>query len=89
MASDKKVSVKVVVNTEDVVVEAHTEQPLHVVAGHALKNSQSSARPLSDFDLKDANGVILDQNKKGSDIGLAEGSVLYLTLKAGITGSAD
>lgn len=88
MPNDKKLQLKIVVNTEDVHVDANEEQPLHAVAQHALNSSQSKGRPLSDFDLKDASGTILDQSKKVADYQIQNNSVLYLTLKTGVTGTA-
>ena len=85
MASDKKVSVVVVVNTEDVTLEANVNEPVRVVAEKALKMSESGDHKLSDFELKDANGRTLDPNEKLS-VALAAGAKLFLTLPVGVTG---
>jgi hypothetical protein len=84
--ADNKISIVVVVNTEDVSVSANVNQPLHVVAEHALKDSESKDRPLTDFDLKDSSGTKLDLAMKVGDAGVQDGAKLYLALRAGVTG---
>jgi hypothetical protein len=84
--ADNKISIVVVVNTEDVSVSANVNQPLHAVAQQALKQSESKDRQLSDFDLKDANGNKLDLDAKVGDAGVRDGAKLYLSLRAGVTG---
>jgi hypothetical protein len=84
--ADNKISIVVVVNTEDVSVEANVNQPLRVVAQKALKDSESKDRPLSDLDLKDANGTKLDLDAKVGEAGVRDGAKLYLSLRVGVTG---
>lgn len=84
--SGNKISLIVVVNTEDISVDANLNAPLHAVAQHALKQSDSKDRPLSDFDLKDSSGNPLDLSKKVEDFGFSPGTKLFLALKVGIQG---
>jgi hypothetical protein len=84
--ADNKISIVVVVNTEDVSVSVNVNQPLHVVAELALKDSESKDRPLTDFDLKDSSGTKLDLNTKVGDADIQDGAKLYLALRAGVTG---
>jgi hypothetical protein len=82
----EKISLIVVVNTEDVEVEANVNAPLHTVAQHALNKSDSKDRGLDDFDFKDGSGNLLDLSKKVEDFHFAAGTKLFLSLKAGILG---
>jgi DUF4097 and DUF4098 domain-containing protein YvlB len=84
--SGNKIPLVVVVNTEDVSVDANVNAPLQTVAQHALKNSESKDRPLSDFDFKDANGNPLDLSRKVGDFNFAAHAKLFLSLKVGIQG---
>lgn len=84
--ADNKISLIVVVNTEDVGVDANLNAPLHTVAQHALNRSESKDRPLADFDFKDGSGTPLDLSRKVGDLNLAPGSKLFLSLKVGIQG---
>jgi hypothetical protein len=84
--SANKMPLVVVVNTEDVPVEANVNAPLQTVAQHALNGSESKDRQLSDFDFKDASGTPLDLAKKVGDYGFTPGTKLFLSLKVGIQG---
>lgn len=85
MSADK-IPLVVVVNTEDVTVEANVNAPLQTVAQHALNGSESKDRELSDFDFKEASGKLLDLAKKVGDYAFAPGMKLFLSLKVGIQG---
>jgi hypothetical protein len=85
--ADNKIRLLVVVNTEDVTVEANLHAPLQTVAQHALNNSESKDRPLSDFDFKSSTGTPLDLAKKVEEYHFASGTKLFLSLKVGIQGS--
>lgn len=85
--ANPNISVTVVVNTENVLLDnVNLNAPLQSVAQRALEKSESKDRPLSDFDLKDGNGVILDLSKKVGEAGITDGTTLFLTLKVGVTG---
>lgn len=84
--AENKVSLVVVVNTEDVPLEGNVNAPLQVVAQHALNQSGSRDRQLADFDLKDGNGTVLDLSRKLGDYGFAAGTKLFLSLRVGVQG---
>ena len=86
--ADNKISLIVVVNTEDVTVEANLHAPLQTVAQHALEKSGSKDRALSDFDFKAPNGSILDLGKKVEDYHFAAGTKLFLSLRVGVQGAS-
>lgn len=84
--SGNKIALVVVVNTEDISVDANVNAPLQTVAQHALNQSDSKDRPLSDFDLKDGGGHPLDLSKKVGDFGFTPGMKLFLSLRVGVQG---
>lgn len=87
--SDSKnhVSLTVVVGGVPTTVEANLNAPLHTVAQHALNQSASTGRPLSDWELKDAAGNPLDLSRKVGDLQLAPGAELFLSLAVGVNGA--
>lgn len=76
----------IVVNGAETMVEANLNAPLHTVAQHALHDSGNQGRPLSDWELKNEAGQLLDLNRKVRDFGFGPGTVLYLTLLVGVNG---
>jgi hypothetical protein len=86
MASKNRVNLVVVVNTEDVAIDANVHWKLRQVAEQALNSSESKDRELSDFDLKDARGTTLDLNQIVENLQLSDGAKLFLSLKVGVQG---
>ena len=86
--AENKIRLIVVVNTEDVAVDANIHAPLQTVAQHALNNSESKDRPLSDIDFKSPTGTPLDLGKKVEEYQFVSGTKLFLSLKVGIQGGS-
>lgn len=86
MPSSNKIAIKVVVNGTETLVQANLNEPLHVTAQHALNETHNSGRPLSEWELKDANGRVLDLNQKVSSFQFAEDTTLYLQPTVGVNG---
>jgi hypothetical protein len=87
MTSKHSLPITVVVNGVEATIDANANAPLRVVAERALAETQNTGRPLSDWEFKDAAGVILDITRKVGDFGFAAGAVLYLTLAVGVNGA--
>lgn len=85
--SENKIQLIVVVNTEDVPVDANVNAPLQTVAQHALNKSESKDRPLEDFEFKGPDGVPLDLSRKVGDFHFTPGTKLFLSLRVGIQGA--
>lgn len=85
--SKNLLSLVVVVGGVPTPVQANVNAPLHTVAQHALNQSGSNGRPLSDWELKDAAGTPLDLSRKVGDLRLAAGSELFLSLAVGVNGA--
>jgi hypothetical protein len=87
MASPHKTQLLVVVNGVETLVEANESAPLKTVAQHALSASGNNGRPLSDWELKDEQGRLLDLDRKVGSFGFAPNALLYLTLTVGVNGT--
>jgi hypothetical protein len=86
---EQKLDLVFVVNGEDVPISANVHAPLAVAAEHALKESQNlGSRSLDQWEVRDAKGVLLEMNRKVGELGLQNGSRLFLSLRAGAGGSA-
>jgi hypothetical protein len=85
--SSHKVQIVVIVNGVEAVIDANLNAPLHTVAEHALKDTGHEGRPLSDWELKDAQGNPLDLGRKVGDFHFPPGVTLYLTLTVGVNGA--
>ena len=86
MSKPTKLSVSVIVNGQPVEVDVNLNAPLKVVAEHALNQSGNSGQPLENWEMRDAEGQILDLSRKAEDYGLTQGTKLFLNLKAGVGG---
>lgn len=85
--SENKVSLRIVVAGQEVDIVANVNAPLKTVAQHALKETDNTGRELSDWEIKDENGKLLDITRKVGDFNFASGTLLYLTLAVGINGA--
>ena len=81
-----QIDLKVVVNGQPVVVKANVEAPVNTLIEHALTQSGNSGQPITNWELRDASGQVLDPNRKIEDYNLQSGATLFLNLKAGIGG---
>jgi len=83
---DKKITLIIIVGGTSTTITAPAKQQLHVIAQKALDDTNNTARPLSDWDLKTRSGDILDLSHTIESYGFADGTQLFLSLKAGIGG---
>ncbi|WP_423141111.1 DUF2604 domain-containing protein [Parablastomonas sp. CN1-191] len=82
-----KVDLDVVVGGgESVSIKAKLDDTLHDVAVEALKKSQNKGQPIENWDLRDEPGAVLDLARTVGSYGFASGTLLSLTLKAGVAG---
>jgi hypothetical protein len=78
--------VTVVVNGAPVQVRTNENAALESLIAQALELSHNNGQPPPRWDLKDAAGNVLDPQRKLRDLGLPAGSMLFLSLKAGVGG---
>jgi hypothetical protein len=86
MSSHNKVTLVLVVNGVEAVVDANVHAPLRTVAERALAETGNMGRPLGDWELKDERGRPLPLDRKVGEFGFGERTVLYLTLTVGVNG---
>lgn len=84
---DKDVQLIFVINGEDVPVSAKLNQPLAEARNHALTTSNNTGRPLDEWEIRDANGVILPSERKVEEFQFVDGTRLFCTLQIGAGGS--
>jgi hypothetical protein len=84
--SANKVSLEVVVNGSPTPIEANVNQPLHAIKGKALSQTGNSGQPPENWEFRDAPGALIDESKKVGELGLTDGSRVFLNLKAGVGG---
>ena len=86
MSDPKKISITVVVNGQPTVVDAIEDAPLGSIIPDALRQTGNSGQPPENWELRDADGNLLDLHKKIGDFPLSEKTRLFLNLKAGVGG---
>jgi hypothetical protein len=80
--------VEVIVNGKPTVVEYVPHEQGRVLVEKALKQTQNSARPPEDWELRNEKGAKLEQGLRISEYHLKPHDKLFLNLKAGGGGSA-
>ena len=87
MATPKKLEITVVVNGQPTVISAIEDEPLGMIIPDALRQTGNSGQPPENWELRDADGNLLDLDKKIGDYGFPEKARLFLNLKAGVGGN--
>ena len=86
MATPKKISITVVVNGKPTVVDTPEDVPLRAIIPDALSQTDNSGQPPENWELRDADGNLLDLDKKIEDYPFTDKTRLFLNLKAGVGG---
>lgn len=86
MASDNKIELVVIVNGAPVTVEANLNAPLRTVISKALEESGNAGQPPENWELRDAEGALLDLGRKIKDFDFEPDVRVFLNLKAGVGG---
>ena len=86
MTTPKKISITVVVNGQPTVVDAVENDPLGAIIPDALRQTAQLGQPPENWEIRDADGNLLDLNKKIGDYGFPPKVRLFLNLKAGVGG---
>ena len=60
MSNSKKISITVVVNGQPTVVDAIEDSPLGKIIPDALRQTENSGQPAANWELRDADGNLLD-----------------------------
>ena len=86
MPDPKKISITVVVSGQPTVVDVIADAPLGTIIPDALHQTENSGQPPENWELRDADGNLLDLNKKIEDYGFPPKVRLFLNQKAGVGG---
>ena len=86
MSTRKKISITVVVNGQPTVVDVVEDAALGTIIPDALHQTENSGQPPENWELRDADGNLLDLNKRIGDYGFPPKVRLFLNLKAGVGG---
>lgn len=88
MSHDKNhITLVFVINGENFSVGTNLEAPLINAIEKALRESGNvGRRDLNEWEVRDANGVLLNTSKKVEDLGLRDGTRLFLSLRVGAGG---
>ena len=67
-------------------VDANGDVPVGTIIPDALRQTENSGQPPENWELRDADGNLLDLDKKIEDYGFSDKVRLFLNLKAGVGG---
>lgn len=91
MAPDDKNKNKIdlifIINGANFPLEANLNAPLGAAVEQALSGSGNTSRPASEWQVRDANGVLLEIQRKLNDFGFNDGTRLFLSLAVGAGGN--
>lgn len=85
--SKNKIQITFIVNGVDVPVEANVNSPLAAARNKALELSNNTGRPMDEWEVHNEAGQPLDAAAKIEELGLADGTRLFLNLKVGAGGT--
>lgn len=92
MAHDDKnknlVELIFIINGLNVTLQANVNAPLAEAVAKALADSGNTGRPPSEWQVRDANGVLLDTQRKLKDFNFTDGTRLFLSLGVGAGGNS-
>lgn len=86
MTTPKKISLTVVVNGQPTVLDALEDAPLGTIIPDALRQTENTGQPPDRWELRDADGNLLDLAKTIGEYGFPAEFRLFLNLKAGVGG---
>lgn len=81
------ITLRVVVNGTETELKVHAETLLTQVRTEALQKSGNVGRPDDDWEFKDEGGNLLDLSQTVAGVGLHDGDLVWLSLKAGVAGA--
>jgi Protein of Unknown function (DUF2604) len=82
-----KIEIVVVVNGQQAPVTANHNAPLRTIVEKALHDTGNTGQGPENWELRDANGTLLDLGAKVGSFDFPPGVRLFLNLKAGIGGA--
>ena len=86
VANEHKIQLVFIINGADFPLEVNLNQTLGSAVAHALAESGNTSRPPSEWQVRDANGVLLETQRHIKDFGFTNGTRLFLGLAVGAGG---
>lgn len=83
---ENKIRITVVVNGQPTVVDADVNSPLNTIIPRALEQTGNTGQPPENWELRDAQGTLLDTRQKIASFHFPPDVHLFLNLKAGVGG---
>jgi flagellar biosynthesis GTPase FlhF len=78
-----------IINGAEFPLETNINSSLKEAVARALSESGNTGRPPSEWQVRDANGVLLEVERKIKDLGFSNGTRLFLTLAVGAGGCGN
>ncbi len=75
-----------IINGANFPLTVNINEPLKAAVAQALSGSGNTSRPPSEWQVRDANGVLLETERKIKDFGFTNGTRLFLSLAVGAGG---
>jgi hypothetical protein len=88
-ASHRSITIIFIINGQDVAVDVNLEAPLSSAVHRALAQSGNTGRPPDEWEVRDTDGILLEQNRTIEDLGLISGARVFLSLRVGAGGNAS
>ena len=88
MASSNNLNLDVVVSGQPTALKTNVHQTVEHLVHEALTRSGNEGQPASAWELRRADGALVDQALTIEASGIAEGMTLYLSPRAGAGGAA-
>jgi hypothetical protein len=85
---DQKIQLIFIINGANFSLETNLNAPLREAVARALAESGNTGRPASEWQVRDAAGVLLEIERKIKDFGFNNGVRLFLSLAVGAGGGA-
>lgn len=84
--NDQKLQLVFIINGANFPLETNINAPLKEAVARALSESGNTGRPPSEWQVRDAAGVLLEVDRKIKDFGFSNGTRLFLSLAVGAGG---
>jgi len=86
---DKKNEIDLIfiINGANFPLDAKLNETLGSAVARALSESGNTGRPASEWQVRDANGVLLETQRSLKEFGFADGTRLFLSLAVGAGGN--
>jgi uncharacterized protein DUF2604 len=87
--NDQKLQLVFIINGANFPLETNINAPLKEAVARALSESGNTGRPPSEWQVRDAAGVLLEVDRKIKDFGFSNGTRLFLSLAVGAGGTGS